>query len=134
MARCVCSEAEVECKCGCGCICVDDDTIEIQDRCLTMCFKCPDPVGGSVAGIRDLSLGLDTVVGRLSRRRKLNKSTRLRVRFNQAPLGTVARVLEKLTGARLAVPSSRLGAKQSMAFEGTLDQVARKLGLVMVSK
>ena len=134
MAKCVCSEAEVECQCGCGCLCVDDPSIPSQDRCVTMCFKCPDTrPSTAVGGIRDVHLGLDAFVGRLNRRKKLSKSTRLRVRFNQAPLGTIALVLERTTGARLAIPASRAGAKQTMVFNGTLDGVVRKLGLVWMS-
>ena len=132
MAKCVCSEAEVECKCGCGCICIDDDTIPEQDRCLTMCFKCPDTTG-SVAGFADVHLGLDAVVGRLHRRSKPAAGARLRVRFNQATLGTVALVLEKVTGVRLAVPASKLARRQSLVFAGTIDGVAKKLGLSRIS-
>jgi len=134
MAKCVCSEAEVECKCGCGCLCVDDDSIPIQDRCVLMCFKCPDPGGTiAVAGIKEVSLGLDAFVGRLGKRKPLNSSTKVKFHCNGMPLAMIALVFHKITGAKIAVPAAKLGTRRTASLQGRVDDIVKRLGLVSLS-
>lgn len=131
MAKCTCSDAEAECKCGCGCICIDDDSIPVQDRCLAACFKCPDPKDSVAASLSGVVLGMEAHIGSRRRRRgKLSGSTRITIHCKDAPLGSLAMLFERFTGAKIAVPIESLGKKRSLELKGTVDGLAKKLGLV----
>jgi hypothetical protein len=95
-----------------------------------MCFKCPEPSTGGAAGLHGAVLGFDAWVGRLSRRRKLSSQTKITIRCREAPLGSLAMALEKIAGVKLAVPTSRLGAKRTVTLTGRVDDIVKRLGMI----
>ena len=134
MAKCDCGDAEVECKCGCGCACIIDDSIPIQDRCFLIRCKCPDSgPKNSVAGIASITLGLDAFVGRFRTRKPLNGSTMVKFHCKDLPLATLALVFHKISGAKIAVPASKLGTHRTFSFHGRVDDVVKRLGLISMS-
>jgi hypothetical protein len=95
-----------------------------------MCFKCPDPTTGTAAGLHGAVLGFDAWIGRWSRRRTLSGQTRITIRCREAPLGSLAMALEKIAGVKLAVPTSRLGAKRTVKLTGRVDDIVKRLGFI----
>jgi hypothetical protein len=131
MAKCTCSDAEAECKCGCGCLCIEDDSIPVQDRCWAMCYQCEGPKGN--AAIEGAQLGVLSIVGPRVGRRKITAATKFTFHCKGASLGSIALALEKIAGARVAVPVSKLGAKRTVSLKGTLGDIVKRLGLISLS-
>jgi len=49
------------------------------------------------------------------------------------PLATLSLVFHKISGAKIAVPASKLGTHRTFSFQGRVDDVVKRLGLISMS-
>jgi hypothetical protein len=87
----------------------------------------------SVAGIESITLGLDAFVGRFRTRKPLNGSTMMKFHCKDLSFATLALVFHKISGAKIAVPASKLGTHRTFSFQGRVDDVVKRLGLISMS-